>query len=275
VVTATATRSPTDVITDITTEIAGTTTGDLPVLPAIVDGVVSHRRNGPVRHEFHHRVYQWLIDLDQIPRPPWYLRPVAGFDARDHLGGTGRDASTDIRTNVERFLTRRGVDLGPGGRVVMLANARVFGHVFDPLTVFWCFGSDQRLRCVVAEVHNTYGERHAYLLTPGIDGDAVVDKQFYVSPFNDVSGQYAMRFVLDDAHVDVTVSLSRDGHTVFDAGFTGRPTPATARTVARFALRMPMMPHRVSTLIRFHAIRLWLRRLPVIARPEHVSQHGV
>ena len=251
------------------------TTGDLPVLPAIVHGVVSHRRHGPVRHEFHHRVYQWLIDLDQMPRPPWYLRPVAGFDARDHLGGTGPDASPDIRTNVDRFLTQRHVDLGPGGRVVMLANARVFGHVFDPLTVFWCFGADQTLRCVVAEVHNTYGERHAYLLTLGANGEAEVDKQFYVSPFNDVSGQYAMRFVLDDDHVSVTISLSRDGHTVFDAGFSGSPTPATARTIARFALRMPAMPHNVTALIRFHAIRLWFRRLPVIVRPRHVHQQGV
>ena len=144
-----------------------TTTDDLPVLPAIVDGFVAHRRRGPIGHEFRHRVYQWLVDLDHLPRPPWYLRPVAGFDARDHLGGTGPDASGDIKRNVERFLAQRGVDLGAGGRIVMLANARVFGHVFDPLTVFWCFGTDRDLRCVVAEVHNTYGERHAYLLTLG------------------------------------------------------------------------------------------------------------
>ncbi len=115
---------------------------DLPVLPAIVDGVVGHRRRGQARHEFRHRVYQWLVDLDALPRPPWYLRPVARFDARDHLGGTGPDASRDIKANVERFLAHRGVDLGAGARIVMLANARVFGHVFDPLTVFWCFASD-------------------------------------------------------------------------------------------------------------------------------------
>ena len=81
-----------------------TTTDDLPVLPAIVDGFVAHRRRGPIGHEFRHRVYQWLVDLDHLPRPPWYLRPVAGFDARDHLGGTGPDASGDIKRNVERFL---------------------------------------------------------------------------------------------------------------------------------------------------------------------------
>ena len=252
-----------------------TTTDDLPVLPAIVDGFVAHRRRGPIGHEFRHRVYQWLVDLDHLPRPPWYLRPVARFDARDHLGGTGPDASGEIKRNVERFLAQRGVDLGAGGRIVMLANARVFGHVFDPLTVFWCFGTDHRLRCVVAEVHNTYGERHAYLLTPEPDGHVDVDKQFYVSPFNDVTGEYAMRFTLTDHHVEVTIALRRNGHTVFDASFAGTPTPATTATIAGFALRRPLMTLRVSALIRMHGIRLWLRGLPIVTRPHHVSEEGV
>jgi uncharacterized protein len=251
------------------------TTNTLPALPAIVDGVVAHRRRGPLRHEFRHRAYQWLVDLDELPHPPWYLRQVAGFDARDHIGGNRPDASRDIKRNVERFLALRDVDLGASGRIVMLANARVFGHVFDPLTVFWCFGTDDTLRCVVAEVHNTYGERHAYLLMPGPHGEAGANKQFYVSPFNDVSGDYAMRFTLTDDHVGVTISLRRDGQTVFDASFTGRPMPATTATIARFALLRPAMPQRVSALIRAHGIRLWLRGLPIATRPRHVNQEGV
>lgn len=251
------------------------TIGDLPALPAIVDGVVAHCRHTPTRHAFHHHVYQWLIDLDHVPRPPWFLRPVAGFAARDHLGGTGPDAATDIKTNVERFLAERDVDLGAAGRIVMLANARVFGHVFDPLTVFWCFDTDGILRCVLAEVHNTYGERHAYLLTLDPTGAADVDKQFYVSPFNDVSGDYAMRFTLTEHHVGVTIALRRDGITVFDAAFTGTPTPATTTSIARFALRRPAMTQRVSALIRLHGIRLWWRGLPIVDRPHHRTQPGV
>jgi uncharacterized protein len=252
-----------------------TTTDDLPILPAIVEAVVAHRRNEPIRHEFRHRVYQWLIDLDQIPRPPWYLRPIAGFDARDHLGGTGSDASTDIKTNVERFLFDHGVDLGAGGRIIMLANARVLGHVFDPLTVFWCFGSDRTLRCVVAEVHNTYGERHAYLLTLDADGETSVDKRLYVSPFNDVSGRYEMRFSLTGHEVQAAISLLRAGSTVFDAVLTGVPAPATAARILRFAIRMPLMPQKVSALIRLHGVWLWSRGLPVIPRPPHPRQQGV
>ena len=248
---------------------------DLPVLPSIVDALVTHNRHGAIRHDFQHHVYQWLVDLDELPIVPWYLRPFAGFDTDDHLGGSDPAASLEIKANVKRFLARRGVHLGATGRIVMLANARVLGHVFDPLTVYWCFGADGTLRCVVAEVHNTYGERHAYLLTPDPDGEAEVDKQFYVSPFNDVSGRYAMRFSIAVDHVEVHISLLHGDHVVFDADITGTPTPATSRTIARFALRMPAMPHKVSALIRWHGIRLWMRRLPVSPRPPHAQQEGV
>lgn len=252
-----------------------TTTTDLPVLPAIVDGVVLHSRQDPLQYAFGHHVYQWLIDLDHIPHPHWWLRPFAGFDARDHLGGKAPGASPEIKPNVERFLAGRGVQLGNRSRVVMLANARVLGHVFDPLTVYWCFAADGALTCVIAEVHNTYGERHAYLLEPDVDGAVGVDKEFFVSPFNDVSGRYTMTFSISSLSVVVTIALHRDDHEVFRASFTGEPTPATARTVARYARRMPAMPQRVSALIRYHGIRLWLRRLPVVSRPRHIPQQGV
>lgn len=75
-------------------------------------------------------------------------------------------------------------------RITMLASARVFGHVFNPPSLFWCHDRAGELRCVVAEVHNTYGERHGYLLETDDAGWASVPKAFYVSPFNDVDGQY-------------------------------------------------------------------------------------
>lgn len=251
------------------------TTGVLPQLPAIVDGVVAHRRTGPVRHSFVHRAYQWLVDLDQLPLWPWYLRAFARFDARDHLGGTGADSSATIKTNVERYLQLHGVSLGKHSRIVMLANARVFGYVFDPLTVFWCFDDGGELRCIIAEVHNTYGQRHAYLLTPDADGRAAVEKGFYVSPFNDVTGRYTMRFRLSDRHVSVAVALDREGVRIFRAVFSGAPLAATRRSLISRVMVMPFMSQQVSALIRWHGIRLWIRRLPIVRRPPHPVQDGV
>ena len=244
---------------------------ELPTLPALVTGKVTHQRRGTVRHSFRYGVYQWLVDLDALPGQPWYLRPFTGFSAADHLG----DPARPIKDNVENFLSRNGITLGGQSRIIMLANARVLGHVFDPLSVFWCFDAAGELACIVAEVHNTYGERHAYLLRPGPDGVATTDKAFHVSPFYDVSGRYELRFELSPRVVSSTVILRREGAVAFTATFRGRPTPASRTAVAGQLLRKPLMPQQVSAMIRVHGIFLWLRRLPVLRRPHHQPQEGV
>ncbi len=244
----------------------------LPALPALVVGQVSHTRRGPVRHSFTHAHFQWLVDLDALPdlRRPW--RWLARFDAADHLDGNRRGGG--IRGDLVTWLARRGVDVESGDRLLMLAHARSVGHVFDPLSVFWVLGADEAVRAVVMEVHNTYGERHAYLLRPDANGRARVPKEFYVSPFNDVSGDYLVRLTLDTDRVAVSVALERDGEKVFTSAVTGRPRPATPRALVSTWVRHAFLTHRVSLLIRMHGIRLWLARLTVHPRPVH-SQEAV
>ncbi|HEY5456226.1 MAG TPA: FAD-dependent oxidoreductase [Acidothermaceae bacterium] len=243
----------------------------LPSLPALVIGHITHHRSGPVRHAFRHGVYQWLVDLDALPEEPWYLRPFASFRPADHLG----DPNLSIKANVENFVALNGVRLGSSSRVVMLANARVLGHVFDPLSVFWCFDANTTLTCIVAEVHNTHRERHVYLLHPDAAGAARTEKALHVSPFFDVSGHYELRFGLAPDVVSSTVILRREGAVAFAATFRGPPVPATTGAVIGQLLRRPLMPQRVSALIRMHGVRLWIRRLPTPRRPTHRAQEGV
>ena len=241
----------------------------LPALPALVTGRVSHARRTPLTHRFRYRVYQWLVDLDHPPRLPWWLRPFSTFSAADHIG----DPASDIRTNIERFCASEGVDIS-GHRILMLANARVLGHTFDPLSVFWAIAPDDSLTCIVAEVHNTYGERHAYLLQTDEKGRGQVDKAFYVSPFFTVDGRYDLQFQLTPDVVSSTVVLKQDGDAVFSATFRGDPKPATPGRLARLIISMPLMTHRTSLLIRIHGVWLWLRRLPVVPRQAHRPQEG-
>ena len=141
--------------------------------------------------------------------------------------------------------------------------------------MFWCFAPDGNLLCAIAEVHNTYGERHAYLVRPDGDGRAEVNKEFYVSPFNDVSGRYAMQLAVAGGTVRTAITLHRPGRSPFVAIFTGTGTPATASALARTLIRYPLIPQRVSLTIRLHGLWLWARRLPVVKRLPHVHQDGV
>ncbi|MBV2354893.1 DUF1365 domain-containing protein [Streptomyces sp. J2-1] len=241
--------------------------------PALYPCAVSHQRRSPTRYALRHRTYLWLVDLDDLPVLPRALRPLAGFRARDHF--TGR--APTLRAALDGFLTEHGVD--PAGcRVLMLANARFLGYVFNPLSLYWCHAPDGTLRCVVAEVHNTYGERHAYLLRPGEDGEVsdgaegefAVDKEFYVSPFHPVDGRYRMRLPLPGDRLHLSIRLDRpDGGAPFTATVHGSRRPATPAALLGLAARHIWPTLMVSAAIRFHGIRLFLRGLPVRPRPGH------
>jgi DUF1365 family protein len=157
----------------------------------------------------------------------------------------------------------------------MLANARSLGYVFNPITLYWCSLPDGRTECVIAEVHNTYGERHCYLLRPDSKGRAETSKDFYVSPFLAMGGDYTMRVSRPGKDLAVSVSLRQHGKTVFTAGLRGTRHPASRGRMVKTILRQPFGSYRVSALIRLHGIWLWLRRIPVQPRPTHVPQKEV
>jgi len=245
------------------------------VKPRLYRTRVAHGRTERVQHGFAYRHATWFVDLDDVPVLPRPLRGMARFDARDHLGVP--DAT--LRANVDAYLATAGVDLD-GWRILMLATPRSFGHAFNPLSVFWCYDRADALACVVAEVHNTYGERHCYLLRPNAAGHAAADKAFYVSPFFTVDGRYEMTFTdprLDAsnaADLRVAITLSRDDRVVFRASLEGHPDPA-APSFLLGALRHPGVGLRVTALIRLQGIRLWLKHLPVVPRPAAPVQEGV
>ncbi len=232
----------------------------------LYDVEITHVRAEPVRHEVRQRSYQWFVDLDDLPRLPRLIRPLARFEPRDHLGSPGRT----LRQNVEDYLAEHGVDLR-GGRITMLANARSLGYVFNPLSLFWCHDRDGELVCVVAEVHNTYGGRHRYLLRTDDAGRAEAEKQFYVSPFYPVDGFYRMSVPEPDERLALTVTLHRPGQRPFTASVRGVRRAATTRAVLTTALRHPAETWRVRASITRHGIALWRKGLPVVPRPAAVA----
>ena len=243
----------------------------LPTLPALAIGQIHHTRFRPKRYAFAHRHYQWLVDLDSPEHGlPRWLRPVSRISPTDHLGG--HSSLAELRHEVIRRVSSEFPQAPPIEQVVLLAHARVLGHAFDPMSAFWCLDGDGRLVAILVEVHNTYGGRHAYVVRPDARGQSHVDKEFYVSPFNDVEGEYAVSTHLDRERVAVGIRLSVDGSPVITASVTGELVPATRRTVLRTVLSQPLMTQRVSALIRLHGIRLWAKRLPIRARSNDTAR---
>jgi DUF1365 family protein len=232
---------------------------------------ITHLRRDPVHHYFEHRGYSWYVDIDRLPQLSRWLRPFARFDAADHLDG-GPDDS--LRQRIDALLAGRDIDLH-GGQITALMQARVLGYVFNPLTLYWCHDSEGVVRHIVAEVHNTYGGSHAYLLPPHADHPAMVHKKLYVSPFNDVDGYYLVRAPLPDAELDVRISLHRDNQPAFVATVRGTRRRASIGELLKLQIVAPLAPLMGAIGIRVQGITLWLRRVPVVPRPESTEKERV
>jgi DUF1365 family protein len=232
---------------------------------------ITHLRRAPVHHYFEHHGYSWYVDIDRLPQLPRWLRPFARFDAADHLDG-GPDDS--LRQRMDALLAERDIDLH-GGRITALMQARVLGYVFNPLTLYWCHDSEGVVCHIVAEVHNTYGGRHAYLLPPHADQPAMVRKKLYVSPFNDVDGYYLVRAPLPNAELDVRISLHRDNQPAFVATVRGTRRKASIGELLKLQIVAPLAPLMGAIGIRVQGITLWLRRVPVVPRPESTEKERV
>ncbi len=231
----------------------------LPVEATTYATTIRHTRRTPIKRSFTHESRTWLVDLDHLPDHG----VLARFESRDHLG----DPDRTLKQNVEHFLAVNGVETD-GGRILMAANARAFGYCFNPISVFWCHRRNGELAGVVVEVHNTYGDRHAYLVHPDGQGRARTEKQMYVSPFHGTDGYYEIAVPRPGKKLHVSVTLHSDDGAVFSASLDGVTTKTSPLRSAPEALRGAL-------LIRAHGIWLWARRLRIRTRPAHPRQEGV
>lgn len=245
--------------------------------PALYRTRVTHLRRAPIHHYFEHNGYSWYVDVDDLPRVPRWLAPFARFEATDHFDGGPEDT---LRDRVDAFLARHDIHLG-GGRVTALLQARVLGYVFNPLSLYWCHDARGVLRHVIAEVHNTHGERHAYLLPPNGPNPAMVRKQLYVSPFTGMDGYYLVRTPRPDDKLDLTVSLHRDNQPAIVTTMRGTRRAATAGQLLRLQFTAPMAPLMAAMSVRIQGAILRMRRVPTVPRmpavvprvaPEAVGQ---
>ncbi|MEV6576373.1 DUF1365 domain-containing protein [Streptomyces sp. NPDC051577] len=238
--------------------------GHGPPTPALYHCRIHHTRTTPLHHTFTHRTYLWLVDLDDLPRLPLPMRPLARFRARDHLG----DPARRLRENLDHYLAAHGIDL-TGGRILMLTHAHSLGHVFNPITLYWCRTHDGTPACTVAEVCNTYGERHCYLLRPDSDGRANQTKEFHVSPFFTIEGHYRMTLPEPGPDLTLTIHLEHATGRPLTATVRGTRHRATTTALLHAAVLHPLSTLAVTAHIRLQGIRLYLRGLPVQPRTPH------
>jgi DUF1365 family protein len=251
----------------------------------LLTGKVRHRRPRPFTYQLEHDVFYLALDTRELDEAAGRLRLlrrnrpwVVAFRDSDHLPEPARDLDADVRS----MLRAHGVPADDWA-ITLVAYPRVLGHVFNPASFFLCRDGAGVLRVVIVEVHNTFGERHAYVLRQGsgagpaaVAGGGVaagagateaaftasMSKDFFVSPFISEDGRYAVH-VRDDADaLRLSIVLRQDGEITLSTSLLLRRRPLTDASLLRALLRHPLMPQRTLLLIHWHAIRLWLKGAP-------------
>lgn len=246
-------------------------------------GKVFHKRLAPFVHELTYRVFSVFLDIDQLAETDRENRlfsynraGVVSFHDRDHGPRDGKP----LRPWVEAQLAARGINLD-GGPIRILCFPRLWGYVFNPLSIYYCYDRSDRLSAVLYEVSNTFGEWHGYLLT--VDGGAAerpgtpirqsVDKAFHVSPFNDVSGGY--RFVLQPPSNRLSFMIRQvdeKGEDLLIATHTATAAPMTDRALLGAVMRHPLLTFKVIAGIHWEAVQLWVKGARYHPKPDRPSQ---
>ena len=234
---------------------------------------VFHRRLFPKPNEFHNRIFLFALDLDELPaltrQIPFLHHNTPGvyeFRDRDHFSlvpGTARQ-------NAEAFLARHGVAEKPA-RILLVTNARFFGYIFNPISLWFCLRADGTPIGAIAEVGNTFSELKPYFV-PWRDGTFHIrtPKLFYVSPFSDLDWEFDFRFQPPGPHLNVRIDDYMGTEKMLISTLTGKRAALTPANLLALTLRYPFITLRVILLIHWHAFLLWLKRLPF-----HLKEAGL
>ena len=219
-------------------------------------------------------MFQILFDLDELPDLGRRLRLFShnrfnafSFEDRDH----GDGAAGPLRAYVERNLAAAGLTLG-GGRILLLCLPRVFGHAFNPLSVYYCYDATGALSAMIYEVNNTFGQRHSYLIpaAPSADGVArqTCAKGFYVSPFMDMDMTYEFTMTAPGERISTVVNgRGPTGEPLIHAAFAGQRRALTDAVLGQALLSYPFLTLGVVAAIHWEALKLFAKGLRLRHRP--------
>ncbi len=242
-----------------------------------ISATTFHGRKGAIENAFKYGVDYVLVDPAASSRGPALFsrnrRNLTALFDSDH-GGAPKSGRGVIW--VHEVLAAHGVD-PQIARIELLAQPRVMGHVFNPVSFWLCWDAQDQLRAVIPEVTNTFGDRHSYLcmhddLRPILPQDVLhAAKIFHVSPFQKVEGAYSFRFDITAERIGIWIDYSA-GNGGLLATLTGKRRPMSNLTILQACLRRPFGSRRVLGLIHWQAFKLWLKGAQYTARPTPPSQ---
>ena len=239
-------------------------------------GETWHGRYQPRAHTFRYNLYFFgvclgeLSTLDQRSKLFGYnRRALFSIWDRDYLGVEKASIAEKLSTLLEQGNVEADID-----QTTLITVPRYFGYVFNPVNFFLCYTKTGELSAVVAEVNNTFDQRHVYLMKRNSEtrNESFIrftfPKEFYVSPFLDVEGEYEILLRSDHQDFDIRVNILKGGEKVFASRLCGKGKKLNTRNLSTTLLKRPLAAWSTVTLIHWQALKLYFgRKLGVYQKP--------
>ena len=230
----------------------------------LVTAQILHTRNQVAKHYFPFRHFFFLLDLDHLNSIKKYW-PFYRFIKSEHFA---MDPNLSARESIENHFP--GV---PISKILLLTNLNSFGYNFNPLSAYFIFEGNMHTHTLY-EVGNTFGEQKLY---KAFGSDPLkVTKEFYVSPFIPLNAQFEFRGRIEDNRIFLSVKSSEKNKTILTAEMNGVIKKLTPWNLIYATLKVPMAPLKVILYIHYHALRLFLKKIPFIKKDQNIeNQTGV
>jgi uncharacterized protein len=235
-------------------------------------GQVMHHRQSPVKHAFQYGVFFWGLDLDDLgelkkrnPLTGYNQRAIYSLRDSDHL--LGDTSAKSLKDNAAQFLRQKGVTWADGS-MYLITNLRTFGHLFNPVSFYFCQEKHTQKRYCIVEVGNTYYEMKPYLLEETQPGyfDHQVEKLFYVSPFTELTDHFHFKIHWPTEKLQIQIDDLRQGDRFFLSTVKGTWLALNSRNILWSLVSYPFHTIKVIWAIHWQAFRLWIKKVPYQAK---------
>ena len=237
----------------------------------IYKGIVTHRRFKPKRHFFNYKTFSIFFDLDELTDlekkiPIFSLNKfnLFSFYNKDHGNRDGSDIKNWVKSNLNKFNINFEVS-----KIKLLCFPRIFGYVFNPLSIFYCYNKKSELRAILYEVKNTFNEQHTYIFEVKNNSKIITqscNKKFYVSPFMEMETSYNFRLSEPKETLSVFIKQKdREGMLLSACQIGKKEQISTKRLLVNF-LKHPMMTIKIIMAIHFEALRLWKKGVKLVKK---------
>ena len=243
---------------------------------ALYECTVAHCRLKPKRHAFGYRVFMFSVDLDELPG----LRRLGlshnrfnlfSIDDRDHvnLGQPG-----GIRPNLTKWLAEKGISCPADARIRLVTFPRVLGYGFNPVSFYYIVASDGTPLLAVAEVTNTFREMKLFPVN-AMDADGLwhrrIGKDFYVSPFSDPGDEFDFKLGPPAEKWRVNIDDFSNNERMLISSVRGERRELTSARLWWYALKYPLLSLKIIGLIHWHALLLWIKRVPFFRKGDRTE----